>query len=133
TGVDASKAGLEVLSQEPSWEVGSSSTTFSIKQRTAKFPLCKHNYMQKCTTWAIYPGPGLRSCSPALRIDAACFWKTGTMRFLLIRQLPSFTKNPSFRFFRQPLLRGGRSRQITRFGANWRTDRTRQGVLQARR
>jgi hypothetical protein len=34
---------------------------------------------------------------------------------------------------RQPLLRGGRSPPITRFGSNWRTDRTHQGVRQARR
>jgi hypothetical protein len=34
---------------------------------------------------------------------------------------------------RQPLLRTGRSPRITRFGSSWRTDRTHQGVLQARR
>ena len=34
---------------------------------------------------------------------------------------------------RQPLLRGGRSPWITRCESNWRTDRTHQGVLQARR
>src|SRR6202043_1854394 len=34
---------------------------------------------------------------------------------------------------RQPLLKGGRSPRITRFGSNWRTDRTHRGVLQARR
>ena len=33
----------------------------------------------------------------------------------------------------QPLLRGGHSPRITRFGSSWRTDRTHQAVLQARR
>src|SRR5258706_16339950 len=47
-------------------------------------------------------------------------------------QLPSLTQDP-VSVLRQPLLRGGRSPRITRFGSNWQTDRTHQGVLQARR